>query len=1150
MKIKLFLQILLVIFCVAIPASRAEEMSAWEMWKAGYEIYGEAEQAKLAKRNSDALSGFQKARDYFQKIKKMQPNWNQKIIDQRISMCERQISKLLKTMNPDAASGSMPDPRVPDKSYQPRISSLPSTKIEEDDDIYRPGKTPISRRSYTRKPVAVDRSLESDVYRPSRSSSSTAAELESYRKKYIAAQLELEDLKKKLARSARTVKQVESIIREKTFLEEQYNRLLSKYDKLRTQGGASSEEVRELRNRLLEEKMKSSSIEKKLKMEVGKASENDKELNALRRFRTASRLTLESNAKQLKELQAKIGGLTDLIKTAKRDKRANEVKMAAMKYSLEQSEKRLAESQSMVEKLVKSIKNNKSGGSGKVDLVLAAENRKMAQELRELRKHNDSMVKELGELKAGLRAAAISETSLKDTISTLKTRSAALEKEYRKQLKGMPSSDASLLDRKKITQLEKKNRELEEELRRFASRMKNIRDGSDVSDQYKDIIARLNKRLSELNDRIIAKENDYSRLEARLKKATIDNSALTTKLTKLESDNADMQQEIKIIDLLKKDLKRALTEKITLEKQVKQGASLKKDYEKILKEYKRVQHKMLSSEGEVLKLQDEMGKLRRDIADYPEMKKKLAAANAQLKKPPKESLLALKKQIEAQKKEVLGLQKSMIEYNRLKYELTNLKNYAADLTIAEKQLAVVRKQLIGASKKLAASDRQNALLKKRYDVLLAKYNSIDKSRGNVTFPVAGDKESDALRKQVTALKAEVNGLKNKLATKPAVADARVGNLEKENALLKQQVAKLQKVKTKTVAPVAASDVRKKFNYLFAEAVAAAGKGDLKTSEWHYRQALKLIPGDPHASSGLAKVLLLSGRGAEAFPLVSAAIDKLPPSVELYVNAANAAGAAGHGDKAVSLAESAYKLDDNSGPAIDAMVNALLHAKQHDKAEQVIEDAEKTMAGSPYVELAKARLSLLKGPAFKLKTIELYSSARKGGVPEDPELEKFLKKVKPAKSKSDNISFLRQSAADAVVKKDYDSAVWFSRQMVEKSGKSAEILNEHAAYCLLAGKTDDALRALDKARSVEENNALTMQLVAAAKIRQGKFSDAVKDLREAKLLLTKNKQQAVDSAAIRAINSGSIELAKGNIKSAKPDKYAPAVVQFISNLSAK
>ena len=69
------------------------------------------------------------------------------------------------------------------------------------------------------------------------------------------------------------------------------------------------------------------------------------------------------------------------------------------------------------------------------------------------------MVKELGELKAGLRAAAISETSLKDTISTLTKQKSEAEETIIKE-----RSQAE----EKINKLEYEVAKLKEELSKKA----------------------------------------------------------------------------------------------------------------------------------------------------------------------------------------------------------------------------------------------------------------------------------------------------------------------------------------------------------------------------------------------------------------------------------------------------------------------------------------------------------------------------------------------------------------------------------------------------------------------------------------------------------------------------------------------------------
>ena len=189
---------------MAATVSRAEEMTAWEMWRAGYEVYAQAEHDKLSGKNSKALAGFQQARDYYQKIKKIQPNWQKSKINERINMCERQITKLLQSMNSYSSPGSVKSSTNNDSTqstqiYRPK-TYRPKPRLP-DDDVYRPGQQKYTQKTYHPGTTAPSLNTESDIYRPGRSSSSTAAELAEYRKKYINAQLEIEDLKKQLNRT-------------------------------------------------------------------------------------------------------------------------------------------------------------------------------------------------------------------------------------------------------------------------------------------------------------------------------------------------------------------------------------------------------------------------------------------------------------------------------------------------------------------------------------------------------------------------------------------------------------------------------------------------------------------------------------------------------------------------------------------------------------------------------------------------------------------------------------------------------------------------------------------------------------------------------------------------------------------------------------
>ena len=63
-----------------------EEFSPWAAWRKGFSYFEKGERNKEKGKNSEALTAYRKAFQYYHSVKKARPNWNQKIIGTRIKM--------------------------------------------------------------------------------------------------------------------------------------------------------------------------------------------------------------------------------------------------------------------------------------------------------------------------------------------------------------------------------------------------------------------------------------------------------------------------------------------------------------------------------------------------------------------------------------------------------------------------------------------------------------------------------------------------------------------------------------------------------------------------------------------------------------------------------------------------------------------------------------------------------------------------------------------------------------------------------------------------------------------------------------------------------------------------------------------------------
>ena len=86
---------------------RAAELSPWDEWRLGYTSFEIGEQKRSRGDYTEALAAFEKSRGHYQAVKRARPDWNQKVIRERLVACDRQISELRRLLGDKA-----PAPRV------------------------------------------------------------------------------------------------------------------------------------------------------------------------------------------------------------------------------------------------------------------------------------------------------------------------------------------------------------------------------------------------------------------------------------------------------------------------------------------------------------------------------------------------------------------------------------------------------------------------------------------------------------------------------------------------------------------------------------------------------------------------------------------------------------------------------------------------------------------------------------------------------------------------------------------------------------------------------------------------------------------------------------------------------------------------------
>ena len=126
-KIFLFLLLLFLRFADVIAAP-----SPWDSWRAGYTNFEQGEALRERGRYSEALEKFEKARQSYLAVRSARPDWNQRVIADRLPDCERHLSDVRRLLGgnvPDTAARN-PEPPPVEKSAVPSSSGADGKSAE------------------------------------------------------------------------------------------------------------------------------------------------------------------------------------------------------------------------------------------------------------------------------------------------------------------------------------------------------------------------------------------------------------------------------------------------------------------------------------------------------------------------------------------------------------------------------------------------------------------------------------------------------------------------------------------------------------------------------------------------------------------------------------------------------------------------------------------------------------------------------------------------------------------------------------------------------------------------------------------------------------------------------------------------------------
>ncbi len=561
---------------------------------------------------------------------------------------------------------------------------------------------------------------------------------------------------------------------------------------------------------------------------------------------------------------------------------------------------------------------------------------------------------------------------------------------------------------------------------------------------------------SELRNRIIAKDREInalkrtvSALQSDLREQMLEYNLLKTTVQSLDNSRKKLEEALLIQrDDYEKKLKNNRTEagknaalaaeKEALSQEVanwmKKCASLEKRFETLS-----VSGKQLSDTlaAENKQLADELAKLKTDMAMLRSENTTLSAENK-----------AVSDESRAVRVKLLAVTADLRELKKLKTD------HAALL----KELALLRQAKQQFDREQADFTRKRAELA-RYETLQKELTAQQKKNQSLLDANAKIQQlADQQKQQISALQSENKKLATRPQSPPSPASPAAAN------------------DSAPASPVTALNIA---------AARAERKGDTAAAIESYRQVLKLAPGDFQANSRLGRILLKQGKFAEAEPLLVRAKNRYPGNFELILDTASALIGVKNAGGAIAVLQELGPAASRNADCLILLGKAKMLSGDTAGAFEALKTADQLRNDDGGILLLLAKLSgdEQQGAAF-------YRRAKQLGNFTDPELEKRFANIN--EETNDTLKFLKQAAGEAERERNFDTAVWYYRQLLEMDSKNHGAKSSLAALLAYRNENEGALQLLHDQPDNKENCLIR----AAAYASLGNYTEADKFLAQA------------------------------------------------------
>ena len=1067
---------------------RADELSPWDEWRLGYTSFEIGEQKRSRGDYTAALAAFEKSRGHYLAVKRARPDWNQKVIRERLNACDTQIAELRRLLGDKA-------PAAPaDGEAKPKPDTASSGKPEPP---------------------------------PVRTVSDDAVQLRKLRAELVEAKSELEELRGERARRGNYETEIANLLRDRKIAREKYALLEKRCQKLQEELKKPESALQELRRQLVEKNERLADAEKSIRLleerlrrgERG-AVENNRERNQLR-----------SQLRQAGEEQQRLRGEVETLRAS----------IEAERSRVERAHARIAELEKALREAEKTFSAKSSGGGSSVNREELARLRNIADAAE---KRADQFQKQCVEL----RGECDELTKKFQALEQLRAKNEADIAVLRAESDRQRTRAESLAD--ELANVRELQRKQEDELKRTLAEIEPLRarlarrDSEDFKGmvEARDAMRKLDAEIAALKTReaesAVALAEEKKTAEALRREVNI----LRGELRKAKAEQKSVEQELESIrgnsgkyrDLLEKyqrlESNFEALRRENQENRAKLAAASPREAE-----LRRIKLRLV----ELNQLKNALGKEQRLntelLAEHKRLKEELKilrAKSAQLSAARKqlETLKAMQLEVEELRRvnrdavtrlermknlegELVAAKRALIESGAAQLELHEVKQaYAkavAERNAAATEAASLRDQLARSKRSRGTSNAKKSGAEQELEQLRQQLRSANEKLAQLETLT---QQLEQLRKlndelmYARSFEAELVKARTQLGELARYKEELAG-MSRLNEQLVNEKNELEEKLAHRSDPAEEIDEQSRIILAITkekpEVYVKGGKdaerdGNIELSIWNYRKALELDRNNAEASERLGMLLLRREEFTEAARLLAVARSAAPDRLDLALALSRAyLGLKRFGNAQAVVSPLLQRYPENGELLIVAAVaEAEADAESNpDKVDRVPEKAEKYLklairylpkSPEPLMELS--RLLVRHDSARMEEAARLYEAARDMGAPPDIELEPALG---PRLDKRRELEqFLTSAMNEAFDNRDYYGAAWYCKQLLEINRRPQYFTPLLALARLLGGESGRARETL-RFNAESAQGALVLALVELKDGNRTAFKAAVR-----------------------------------------------------------